>query len=43
MIGFFLGVNIFEIKVFEMIDVINNGVDEVDMVINIGVLKLKDD
>lgn len=39
-IGFFLGVNILEVKVYEVVDVIKNGVNEVDMVINIGVLKL---
>lgn len=40
-IGFFFGVIILVVKVFEIINVIENGVDEVDMVINIGVLKDK--
>lgn len=30
-------------KAFETTDAINNGADEVDMVINIGALKSKDD
>lgn len=38
-IGFLLGVSIIEIKVFEIKDVIVKGVIEVDMVINVGVLK----
>ena len=39
-IGFPLGQNTTETKVFETVDAINNGADEVDMVIN--VIKLKD-
>lgn len=38
-IGFFFGVNIIKIKVVEVIDVIENGVDELDMVMNIGEMK----
>lgn len=41
-IGFPLGANIKEIKAFETLYAINNGADEVDMVINIGALKDKD-
>lgn len=37
-IGFLFGVNIFKIKVFEVKEVFENGVDEIDMVINIGVM-----
>ena len=42
-IGFPLGANTPETKAFETTDAINNGADEVDMVINIGALKSKDD
>ncbi|MDV4934972.1 deoxyribose-phosphate aldolase [Enterococcus faecium] len=42
-IGFPLGANTSETKAFETTDAINNGADEVDMVINIGALKSKDD
>ncbi|MCG4308358.1 2-deoxyribose-5-phosphate aldolase, partial [Enterococcus lactis] len=38
-----LGANTSETKAFETTDAINNGADEVDMVINIGALKSKDD
>lgn len=38
-IGFPLGANTPEVKAFETRDAINNGADEVDMVINIGQLK----
>lgn len=38
-IGFPLGANTTEVKAFETKDAINNGADEVDMVINIGQLK----
>ena len=38
-IGFPLGANTPETKAFETTDAINNGADEVDMVINIGALK----
>lgn len=38
-IGFPLGANTPEVKAFETTDAINNGADEVDMVINIGALK----
>lgn len=40
-IGFPLGANTTETKVFETKDAIYNGADEVDMVINIGELKAK--
>jgi len=40
-VGFPLGQNTTEVKVLETIDAINNGADEIDMVINVG--KLKDD
>ncbi|WP_313757208.1 deoxyribose-phosphate aldolase [Tissierella sp.] len=40
-IGFPLGANTKEVKAFETIDAIKNGADEVDMVINIGALKIK--
>lgn len=42
-IGFPLGQNTTAIKVAETIDAIQNGADEIDMVINIGALKSKDD
>ena len=41
-VGFPLGANTKELKSFETIDAINNGADEIDMVINIGALKDKD-
>jgi deoxyribose-phosphate aldolase len=41
-IGFPLGANTKEVKVFETIDAIKNGADEIDMVINIGALKHKE-
>ncbi len=41
-IGFPLGANTINTKEFEAIDAINNGADEIDMVINIGALKNKD-
>ena len=41
-IGFPLGANTTKIKKEEVLDAINNGADEVDMVINIGALKSKD-
>lgn len=41
-IGFPLGANTKELKAFEALDAINNGADEIDMVINIGALKNKD-
>lgn len=41
-IGFPLGANTVATKEFEAIDAINNGADEIDMVINIGALKNKD-
>lgn len=40
-IGFPNGYNTTETKVFETIDAIKNGADEIDMVINIGELKAK--
>lgn len=41
-IGFPLGANTTAVKVFETEDAINNGADEIDMVINVGRLKDKD-
>lgn len=41
-IGFPLGANTINTKEFEAIDAVNNGADEIDMVINIGALKNKD-
>lgn len=41
-IGFPLGANTKEVKVFETTDAINNGAEEIDMVINIGALKDRD-
>ncbi len=41
-IGFPLGANTTEVKAFEVKNAIENGADEVDMVINIGALKNKD-
>ena len=41
-IGFPLGANIREVKVYEAINAIDNGADEIDMVININALKNKD-
>lgn len=38
-IGFPNGYNTTEVKVFETLDAIKNGADEIDMVINIGMLK----
>ena len=40
-IGFPLGQNTKEIKILETIDAIKNGADEIDMVINVGLLKDK--
>ncbi|MFV0558684.1 MAG: deoxyribose-phosphate aldolase [Enterococcus sp.] len=40
-IGFPLGANTSEVKAYETTDAINNGADEVDMVINVGALKTK--
>lgn len=40
-IGFPLGANTTKVKVFEAQDAIENGADEIDMVINIGMLKDK--
>lgn len=42
-IGFPLGQNTTEVKVAETKDAIKNGADEIDMVINIGALKSKDE
>lgn len=42
-IGFPLGQNTTEVKVAETKDSIQNGADEIDMVINIGALKSKDE
>ena len=41
-IGFPLGANTTQTKVFEAKDALQNGADELDMVINIGALKSKD-
>ena len=41
-IGFPLGMNAKEVKVYEAINAINEGAKEIDMVINIGALKDKD-
>jgi len=41
-VGFPLGANTIETKVFETIDAIKNGADEIDMVINIGRAKMHD-
>lgn len=41
-IGFPLGMNTLSIKEYEAIDAINNGADELDMVINIAALKNQD-
>lgn len=41
-IGFPLGQNTKEVKLFETKDAINNGADEIDMVINVAALKDKD-
>lgn len=40
-VGFPLGANTKEVKALETTDAINNGADEIDMVINIGALKAK--
>lgn len=40
-IGFPLGANTISTKEFEAIEAVNNGADEIDMVINIGALKSK--
>ncbi len=42
-IGFPLGANTKAVKVFETQDALNNGADEIDMVLNIGMLKDGDD
>jgi deoxyribose-phosphate aldolase len=41
-IGFPLGANTIETKVFETLNAVSNGADEIDMVINIGKMKEKD-
>lgn len=41
-VGFPLGASTTEVKIYEAIDAIENGADEIDMVINIGALKDKD-
>jgi deoxyribose-phosphate aldolase len=41
-IGFPLGMNTTEVKVYEAINAIENGATEIDMVINMGALKNKD-
>ena len=41
-VGFPLGMNTPKVKVFEAIEAIENGADELDMVINVGALKDKD-
>ena len=39
-IGFPLGANTIETKIFETVDAIINGADEIDMVINVGKAKV---
>lgn len=41
-IGFPLGNNTKEVKAYEAIDAVNNGADEIDMVVNIAAIKNKD-
>ncbi len=41
-IGFPLGANTINTKVFETIDAIKNGADEIDMVLNVGKVKAQD-
>lgn len=41
-VGFPLGMNTKEVKVYEAIEAVNEGADEIDMVMNIGALKDKD-
>ncbi|MCI9585390.1 MAG: deoxyribose-phosphate aldolase [Bacilli bacterium] len=41
-VGFPLGMNTPKVKSFEAIDAVENGADEIDMVINVGALKDKD-
>ncbi|WP_368487175.1 deoxyribose-phosphate aldolase [Spiroplasma sp. DGKH1] len=41
-VGFPLGANTTAVKTFEINDAINNGADEIDMVMNIGAFKSKD-
>ena len=42
MVGFPLGATTSEVKAFEAINAVENGADEIDMVINLGALKNKD-
>ena len=41
-IGFPLGANTLQTKEYEAIDAVNDGADEIDMVVNIGAIKNKD-
>lgn len=41
-VGFPLGMNTTQVKEFEAIDAVNNGADEIDMVINMAAVKNKD-
>lgn len=41
-VGFPLGATTIEVKAFEAINAVENGADEIDMVINLGALKNKD-
>ncbi len=41
-VGFPLGMNTKEVKAYEAIEAVNEGADEIDMVINVGALKDKD-
>lgn len=41
-VGFPLGMNTKEVKVYEAIEAVNEGADEIDMVINVGALKDRD-
>lgn len=41
-VGFPLGMNTTSVKEYEAIDAVNNGADEIDMVVNMGAVKNKD-
>lgn len=41
-VGFPMGMNTTSVKAYEAIDAINNGADEIDMVVNMGAIKNKD-
>ena len=42
-IGFPLGANTSAVKAFETVDAVKNGADEIDMVVNVGLLKAHDE